>query len=194
MHQSIHEQSVTAAIQRPPSDRINLHQVDRKNDVGQLLEVLQSELSDLSKKRQDIARRIRILDKTLRGLRAGVGQNFLAPKAATASPRLEQNDLNPTLPQLSRACRIALAEAGGPASPEEIHARILRRGSFSFVRNEAAIATIAQVLDSMATQGDARRLHDRPQGLGEARRPERFMIAPTTQQTNKPSRNNSFTS
>jgi hypothetical protein len=57
---------------------------------------------------------------------------------------------------LSRACRIALMEAGEPASPDEIRLRIDRRGSFAFHNSESANAAITRTLSVMRDSGEAR--------------------------------------
>jgi hypothetical protein len=64
MH-AVKQQSVASVPSTP---------ADGKNNVGHLLDALQCELSALAQRRSEIGRRIRILDRTLRGLRAGVGQ------------------------------------------------------------------------------------------------------------------------
>lgn len=163
MHQVGHE-SVAAAFQPAPRERVNV-----RNDLDQLLHALHNELTDLSKKRADIGGRIRILDKILRGLRSGVGQASFAPLKVGLRQQqlLEPDELNPPLPQLKRACRIALAEAGGPASPEDLRARIARRGSFPFTNAEGPIAAIARTLRSMAEQGEVRRHEDGQNGRWE---------------------------
>jgi hypothetical protein len=184
MHHLVHQESVAAAIQQPAVEHVSF-----RNDLDQLLHALQNELADLSKRRADIGKRIRILDKTLRGLRAGVGQALAAPLkvgldvpaetyrkfspgpagaacAETTTPG-QPDERNHALPQLKRACRIALAEVGGPASPEDLYARIARRGSFPFTSVEGAISAIARALISMAEQGDVRHLDDGQHGRWE---------------------------
>ncbi len=153
------------------------------NNLAALLNTLQSELTDLSRRRSDINRRIRLLERTVRGLRAGVGQGVGLPLASSnaqqgadrtfprgpgeissaeptaGQPQLQRDDsLPPAVPQLQRACRIALAEAAGPASPEDLYSRIARRNSFPFTNLEVAVAAIVQTLNSMADAGEVRRL------------------------------------
>ncbi len=58
------------------------------------------------------------------------------------------------LAALSRACRIALMEAGNPASLDEIRSRIDRRGSFAFSHSESANATMTRTLNIMRDSGE----------------------------------------
>lgn len=96
-----------------------------------------------------------------------------APQLATADPSLpspevsatnttptdsgtQRETVGPYIPvtsELTRACRIALLESQELASPEEIHARILRRASFSFVGIERPLAAIARALEILAEEG-----------------------------------------
>jgi len=63
---------------------------------------------------------------------------------------------------LSRACRIALMEAGGAASLAEIRARIVRRGSFSFADSALANTAMLRTLHAMSDAGEIRRLEEGP--------------------------------
>lgn len=63
---------------------------------------------------------------------------------------------------LQRACRIALLEAERPVSLEEIFARIVRRGSFSFVNPERANPVLLRVLNAMAECGEVELLVSAP--------------------------------
>jgi len=58
------------------------------------------------------------------------------------------------LAALSRACRIALMEAGNAASLDEIRSRIDRRGSFAFSHSESANATMTRTLNIMRDSGE----------------------------------------
>jgi hypothetical protein len=60
------------------------------------------------------------------------------------------------LPALSRACRIALMEAGEAASSDEIRSRIDRRGSFTFSDSGIAEAAIVRTLTIMRDNGEIR--------------------------------------
>lgn len=61
---------------------------------------------------------------------------------------------------LTRACRIALLEAGGTASTDDIRRLIVRRESFSFplAAYGSADAAIIQTLKTMAHSGEVRRI------------------------------------
>jgi len=74
------------------------------------------------------------------------------------SRRLSTDGPNHLFGRLRRACRIALMEAGGAASLDEIRSRIVRRGSFSFPDSAPSDSVITQTLDSMAVSAEVRRL------------------------------------
>ena len=76
------------------------------------------------------------------------------PTSQRTSQGTSQRTSSPPTASLRRACRIALMEAGGTASLEEICARIERRGSFSFVDLDHALGTLVQVLEDMALDGE----------------------------------------
>ena len=62
--------------------------------------------------------------------------------------------------ELTRACRIALVEADGRASIDEIRRRIVRRESFLFADPGSAKAAIHKTLKAMTDSGEVRRLDD----------------------------------
>ncbi len=66
------------------------------------------------------------------------------------------------LPRLRRACRIAILEAGGVASLDEIRALIARRGSFAFVESGPSDWVILQTLIRMRVSGEVRCLENHP--------------------------------
>jgi hypothetical protein len=66
------------------------------------------------------------------------------------------------LPRLRRACRIAILEAGGMASLEEIRVLIARRGSFAFVESDPSDSVILQTLIRMRVSGEVRCLENHP--------------------------------
>jgi hypothetical protein len=136
---------------------------------------------DLLTRRAEINRRIRCLQGVVQGLR-DLGSRNLAtitashanterptaePEASANSPREHiagrrrsplAGDSKRLLAGLSRACRIALMEAGGAASLDEIRSRIVRRGSFSFTDPTFAHAAMLRTLHAMSDAGEIRRL------------------------------------
>lgn len=153
---------------------------------------------DLLTRHAEINRRIRCLQQVIQGLR-GLATNATfngcdavapAPPRATEQTRPGNNSTprEHTVGQmwspppgrskhlqagLTRACRIALMEAGGTASPDEIRTRIVRRGSFSFADSAFADAAIIRTLNSMTDGGEVRRLEDGPQSLWQRIAPAR---------------------
>jgi hypothetical protein len=69
------------------------------------------------------------------------------------------------LAALSRACRIALMEAGNPASLDEIRSRIGRRGSFTFPDSVSAKAAMTRTLNIMRDSGEVQCVISGPQSL-----------------------------
>lgn len=63
---------------------------------------------------------------------------------------------------VQRACRIALMESETAASLEDLYARIVRRGSFSFVNARSANPVLVRVLCAMARDGEVRLLKNGP--------------------------------
>ena len=68
---------------------------------------------------------------------------------------------------MRRACRIALMEAGGAASLDEIRALIIRRGSFAFLESGSSDSEILQTLIRMGVSGEVRCLQNHPQPVWE---------------------------
>jgi hypothetical protein len=66
---------------------------------------------------------------------------------------------------LSRACRIALMEAGNATSLDEIRARIERRGSFTFFDHGCANLAITRTLNAMRDSGEIRFVPSASQAL-----------------------------
>jgi len=59
-------------------------------------------------------------------------------------------------PELKRACRIALLEASGSLSVNDVYERILRRGSFMFANPEFGKSKIVSELTALVEEGSAR--------------------------------------
>lgn len=138
---------------------------------------------DLLTRRAEINRRIRCLHQVVQGLkdlgsrdlapiavsRAHIGRSAAEPETRSDSPRQYSAGVRRSpvpdrskhlLAGLSRACRIALMEAGGAASLDEIRARIVRRGSFSFSDSAFANAAMLRTLHAMSDAGEIRRLEE----------------------------------
>lgn len=69
------------------------------------------------------------------------------------------------LAAVSRACRIALMEAGNSATLDEICSRIARRGSVAFSDSRRANAAITRTLNAMSDGGEIRRVTNGSQAL-----------------------------
>ncbi len=144
---------------------------------------MQTELHGLIARQQELTRRIRSVHRVVRGLREMASTRAFNPLPTKQLPlpadspiasQSEQNppaDLRPALDPasivLQRACRIALMEAGTAVSFEDIHERIVRRGSFSFVDINHARLTLNHVLEVMTHAGEIRILESSPNRLWE---------------------------
>jgi hypothetical protein len=131
-----------------------------RDPVSGVLQRAYLELQQLLEQRREIRRRMKSLRQALRGLQQGVGAGSTEIAEAGPSQPPQPTPHDPSRnsrfdhpprgrSRLQRACRIALLEAGGTASPEEIYMRILRRGSFSFRYRESPVAAIARVLTTL---------------------------------------------
>jgi hypothetical protein len=159
--------------------RSQMQPATTSGSVSALVAHLQTELRSLVTRRKDLVRRIRNVHQVKRGLREiSIPTGFthlcaepLSPGAHTSVTAFAANrtvtgkpgrDLQSSMQckadcvslSLQRACRIALLEAEGPASLEEICTRILRRGSFSFANLGCANLALVQVLNAMTECGE----------------------------------------
>ena len=130
---------------------------------------LRMELHNLRTNEKELRRRIHSINQVLRGL-----QDMTANPAVESAPTNPQpqavvpDRVEPSLPagarrlsnqmmaSLQRACRIALLEAPGALSLEEVYARIVRRGSFPFANLEQASPSLIEVLGDMARDREIR--------------------------------------
>ena len=160
--------------------RPHIEAAETSDSVAALVGQMQAELRDLMRRREDLVRRIRHLHQVTLGLReissapafnypgarppslAGYDSMTASVPANRTAVSASGCHLEPSIQcktdqanvRLQRACRIALLEAGKPASLEEICARIVRRGSFSFVNPEYANPFLLQALNDMAEWGE----------------------------------------
>jgi hypothetical protein len=145
--------------------------------VSETIKRINASAIDLVAKRSEIDLRIRLVQQVMRGLRyLEARQAFDGSYAQsldsgrTKEPPARRNSRRRTddggaLPVLTRACRIALMEAESAASLEEVHTRIIRRGSFLFSDSESSAKAILSALNAMTDRGELRRLDNRDQAL-----------------------------
>jgi hypothetical protein len=136
--------------------------------VATVLQLVTVELQQLLVRRDEVTKRIRSLHTAVNAL-----EEFAAhTRSSTAAIPLGTMKEKPSLPEMStpnstesmndasprlrRACRIALLETDKPLSEQEIYARIIRRGSFSFVNADSAFPAILRELTGMAEVGEVR--------------------------------------
>jgi hypothetical protein len=134
--------------------------------VSALVEQMQTELHSLVTRQEDLRRRIWSIHRALRGLQTMASRPSADRTIARRSGRRQPSGSRYKSSQLSvslrRACRIALMEADTAVSLEEIYARIMRRGSFSFVNLYRASPALVRVLAAMAEDGEVRLLEAGP--------------------------------
>lgn len=126
-----------------------------------IVDMLQTELDQLLQQKARLKLRMRNLRNRMRILQADSRKEKRISRAkprrppnATRRAQIRQGCRRQE--KLARACRIAFLELGGSATPDELYAAILRRGSFSFqaIDNKPTVS-ISHVLDSMAQCGEA---------------------------------------
>jgi len=136
--------------------------------VATVVQLVTVELKELLVRREEVAKRIRSLYTAVNALEqfaARSRSNAAAvplgtmkekpslPEMSTANSTEPMDDESP---RLRRACRIALLETDEPLSENEIYARILRRGSFSFANADSVCPAILRELTGMAKIGEVR--------------------------------------
>jgi hypothetical protein len=135
-----------------------------QNSLGEVVKLAQTQLHELVTQREEITRRIRNLRQAVNGLESGpsepgLDRSIIKGLAVGSRSHTRGRSKQPYL-NLKRACRIALMEVGETASPEEIHSRIVRRGSFTFGDADFALPAIVRALNAMAYAREVRRLED----------------------------------
>jgi hypothetical protein len=178
-----------------PAIRFQAPSAVSESAVSETAKRVHAKALDLLTRRAEINRRIRCLQKLMQRLQefatnsTFAGSDVAAPERKTERTRPRNNNtqhghtvgqMRSSLPRpskqlqagLMRACRIALMEAGGAASPDEIRTRIVRRGSFSFADSGSADAAIIRTLNTLTDGGEIQRLEDGPQSLWQRVAPE----------------------
>ncbi len=155
--------------------------VSREAVLLDTFEGIRAEALDLLARRSEINRQIRGLYKFLHCLESLSVTNQrcttvetgekLTGIARTSVPSLSVDESRPVGQQLSRqtgpsrlsqhgrlrrACRIALLEAGGTASLEQIRQLIVRRESWAFAESGATVQLIVETLHRMEMSGELR--------------------------------------
>jgi hypothetical protein len=146
----------------------------RESAVSETVKQVSAKALEFSTRRKEINRRIGFLNNVMKGLRNVANDTTyhshdLTPIAAAAATD-PSRDLKG---ELTRACRIALVEAGGCASIEEIRRRIVRRESFVFAGPGSTKAAIHRTLKAMTASGEVRRLDSGSKLLWQRNPPDR---------------------
>jgi len=164
-----------------PATRFQPTSAVRETAVSETVKRVNAEALDLLTRRAEINQRIRCLHQVMKALRdMATNATFNICERGRPEPAFDRtgpanlstprrrlvgqrrsciSDRPEHLPAgLTRACRIALMEAGGTASPEEIRASIVRRGSFSFADSGFPDTEIMRTLTVMTERGEVRRL------------------------------------
>ena len=135
-----------------------------QSSLCEVVKLAQMELQGLLTRQEEITRLIRNLRLVVGGLEAVPGQPVFdgatTRRFAGKSSSHERGRSSRAHSSLRRACRIALMEAEGTASPKEIYCRVVRRGSFSFANSDFSIPEIVQALIAMTYDGEVRCLEE----------------------------------
>jgi hypothetical protein len=147
----------------------NIFSNDLSGSLNCIVGLMQTELDDLLQQKARIKLQMRNLRHRLGILQAGSRKTNrtsrpMARRPPNASRRAQARKICHLHEELARACRIAFLELGGIATPDELYAAILRRGSFMFpaIQNKPTVS-ISQVLVSMAQCGEATSSNQGPQ-------------------------------
>ncbi|HEX3820737.1 MAG TPA: hypothetical protein VHW45_10400 [Candidatus Sulfotelmatobacter sp.] len=149
--------------------------VPQQASVSEVLKLVVLEHHELRAQYKEVTTRIRnlrIAVRTLRSLGGGsapaarqektkvCGENEFAsdPVEVRTDPDSNRQSADSQDLALRRAIRIAVFETFDVVSSQEVHARILRRGSFSFPNDDLAVQAIAEELRIMTEQGELRRV------------------------------------
>ena len=142
--------------------------------VTEVLKSANTELQELRAHYRNVTQRIRRLRSVVNALGAlgSEGDEQSLPESAvsgwsgvTASckqvlgeSRRHDKKIRSRNPDLRRACRIAMLETFEAVSPEEVHKRIVRRGSFCFADADSAMLSIIDELNALTYSGELSRI------------------------------------
>lgn len=154
-------ESVIETVKRMNDEACGL--LDRRSEINRRIRELYQRLHGLNSPSINEERFVDTVAKTesqASRRRAGPLPHGASPGERIASENLPLHSPMPkhAVARLRRACRIALLEAGGEASLEEIRALIMRRGSFAFVESESSCTAILHALRRMRDCGEIRRV------------------------------------
>jgi hypothetical protein len=156
-----------------PANRAQIPSAVSAIAVSETVKQVSAKAFDLSTRRKEIVRRIGFLNNVMKRLRdvATHTTNIDCAIVPTAFGDVTDPSTDPKS-ELTRACRIALVEAGGRASIDEIRRRIVRRESFWFADPGSAKAAIHEILKAMTVSGEVRRLDNGSKSLWLRNAPE----------------------
>lgn len=149
----------------------NYTDLSEQASVSEVLKLVVLEHRELRTQYREVTTRIRNLRIAVRTLRSLGGRSAPAARGEESKVSIE-DELAAEEPAefqadaavcrddsaLSRAIRIAVFETFDVVSIQEIYTRILRRGSFSFPRDEFATQAIEEELTVMVERGELRRV------------------------------------
>ncbi len=145
-----------------PSARSESIREPAEESVRGVVSIMQAELDSLFEQTLELRHRIRKLRRTLRKFLVTKNssrgrQSRKLHHSRAAASRANGHKIRTLHELLERACRIALMEAGGEASIEQIQSLIVRRDSFSFdALDDEPLAAIARTLQMMIQTGEVR--------------------------------------
>ena len=124
------------------------------NEDGHVQEVVKAaheELRQLMRQRADIMKRIGTLKQTIAGLANLFGDAILSEDLLD----LVDRKTGGRQPGFTKACRMALMEAGHPLSVREVCERIQERMPAVLLRHKDPLASVTTVLNRLVEYGEA---------------------------------------
>jgi hypothetical protein len=120
--------------------------------VQEVIKTAHEELRQLMRQRADVMKRIGTLKQTIAGLANLFGDEILDEELLELVDRKSGG----RQPGFTKACRIALMEAGQPLSVREVCERIQARLPGVLLRHKDPLASVTTVLNRLVEYGEAR--------------------------------------
>jgi len=119
--------------------------------VHEVVKTAHEELRQLMRQRADIMKRIGTLKQTIAGLANLFGDEILGEDLL----ELVDRKTGGRQPGFTKACRMALMEAGGSLSVREVCQRIQERMPAVLLRHKDPLASVTTVLNRLVEYGEA---------------------------------------
>lgn len=127
---------------------------DGDGHVQEVVKAAHEELRQLMRQRAEIMKRIGTLKQTIAGLANLFGDEILSEDLLD----LVDRKAGGRQPGFTKACRMALMEAGRPLSVREVCERIQQRMPAVLMRHKDPLASVTTVLNRLVEYGEAQSL------------------------------------